>query len=211
MSTAISLSLRIVADELWAAAHAAIAARGLGPRKDKRQPPIAYPLSGLLACGGCRSRLVGYGPYDYACPTHTGGGCANDLRFRRSAANDALFALLEDHLLDRNRIARTRAAIEATLRERERQEDAAAAADGPDIQRLDSEADALRHSGMRPTAIAAGLAEIERERAALVERARQYGGAGPRRAARLIARLDEIFEAYRAQVARGFKALADPR
>lgn len=57
--------LRIVSDELWARAHAQLAARALGPvgeGRGQRRPKTL--LGGLVYCGVCGSKMVRAGPGD---------------------------------------------------------------------------------------------------------------------------------------------------
>jgi hypothetical protein len=61
---------------------------------------------------------------------------------------------------------------------------------------------------LRPAAIAAGLAAIEKERADLQARARGNPGASGTRARRLLSRLPEIVSEYRKLVRNGIKSLA---
>ena len=96
------------------------------------------------------------------------------LRFRRDAVHDGIFKLLSEHILSGAAVARGITLVEAWLEEQARQEDAALreGVQSPDIRRLDEEAVALRGMTLRPAAIAAGLAAIEKERAELLTRAR---------------------------------------
>ena len=167
-------SLRIVPDDLWDKVRAVQTATN--PRREAVGKGIAKKASGhgskywlgtLLVCGECGSNYIGYGRRDYVCPAHTAGHCGNDLRFRRDDAHIAVFDLLREQVPSESAIARGKKYNKAVLKEREQQEHAAAkdAESGVDVSRLDKEAAELRAMGLRPAALAAGLAEIEKERA----------------------------------------------
>ena len=172
--------MRIVSDALWAKVQAVqlkpdprreAISKGIANRKLGKGS--AYWLGGIIVCGTCGANYVGYGKLDYACPSHTSDNCGNDLRFRRGDIHVATFYLLKEHLLSDDRVERARQRLEALLKQREREEELAArqAAKGVDLRKLDKEMADLHRMGLRPAALAAGLAEIEREKQELLAKA----------------------------------------
>jgi hypothetical protein len=92
------------------------------------------------------------------------------MRFRRDDANTALFDLFQKELLSKEQIAIGRARIEHELKQRAKDEERAQrdAADGADVRKLNHELKALQKMALRPAAMAAAVAEIEKERAELL-------------------------------------------
>jgi hypothetical protein len=191
------------------------------PRREAVRKGIATQASGhgskywlgtLLVCGKCGSNYIGDGRRDYVCPAHTAGHCDNNLRFRREDAHIAVFDLLKEQVLSERAIARGKSYVEAVLKEREQQGSAAAkdAESGVDVSRLDKEAADVRAMGLRPAALAAGLAEIEKERAELLAKAGGKRDQKDGRARQLLARMPDLVRAYRAQVQRAIAVLTKP-
>ncbi len=122
--------LRIVSDELWNAAHVAIAVNaaratgGSNPCRPGRTPGSGgkYLLTGLMTCGQCgggieaRSRSHGgRRVFFYGCSTFQRKGehvCGNKLTVPMEDANTAVLSVLEDVLLSPDII---NAAIEAAI------------------------------------------------------------------------------------------------
>ncbi|MDB6015062.1 MAG: hypothetical protein JWL65_7312 [Gammaproteobacteria bacterium] len=198
--------LRILPDDLWDKVHAVQTATN--PRREAVRKGIATKASGhgskywlgtLLVCGKCGSNYIGDGRRDYVCPAHTAGHCDNNLRFRREDAHIAVFDLLKERVLSERAIARGKSYVEAVLKEREQQDSAAAkdAESGVDVSRLDKEAPDVRAMGLRPAALAAGLAEIDKERAELLAKAGGKRDQKDGRARQLLARMPDLVRAYR--------------
>ena len=102
--------------------------------------------------------------------------------------------------------------IEAELKERARQEEAAASAGevGAAMRRLDAEAAELRRLKLRPAVLAAGLAAIEQERQELQAKAAGRRNGKAQRARQMLARMSELAERYKRLMADAIKALARP-
>lgn len=209
-------NLRIVSDALWDAVRTIQTAPN--PRREAVKRGIAKKASGhdskywlgtLLVCE-CGSNYIGNGTRDFVCPAHISNACANDMRFRRDDANKAMFSLLNNHLLSNEQIEIGTRAVEQALKERARAEDQAKrdAVSGVDTKKLDAEIKALRKMNLRPVALAAAIEEIEKERAELLARATGKQDQRNERARKLLARMPEIVEAYRAQLSKGLALLA---
>ncbi len=212
-------ALRIVTDALWDKVHAIQTAKN--PRREAVKRGIAKKASGhdskywlgtILVCE-CGSNYIGNGIKDYVCPAHISNDCDNDMRFRREDAHVAVFDLLHTELLSDKQIAIGRQYAEQVLRERARDEEQAArdAERGVDLKRLDDEIRQLRGMPLRPAALAAAIAEIEKERAELLAKAAGKRDQRESRARQLLARLPDIVRAYRQQLQRAMKVLADDR
>lgn len=175
-------SLRIVPDALWDRAQArrkAVRARtkqrghsgGKGPR---------YAFSGLLVCAECGSRYVIAGKNQYACATFINGGrsaCGNSKRINRGVIEQRIAAELRDELLTAEVERRVLTAARRLKAERDIR--ALATEDTQAARRRELEAkvanltDAIACGQLRGSpAIAAALAEAERELAALTVPAR---------------------------------------
>ena len=211
--------LRIVSDPLWNKVHAIQTA--VNPRREAVRNGIAKKASGhgskywlgtLLVCGECGSNYMGDGLRDYICPAHTSGKCKNNLRFRREDVHIALFELLKEHLLSDAAVASGQKYIEGVLRERQHVEDAAErdAEKGVDLRWLDTEAANLRRMGLRPAALAAGLAEIDDERQQLIAKAAGRLTQKETFARRLMANMADIASTYHGQIQQALKVLAQP-
>ena len=219
--------LRIIDDDLWKKVRAiqlstdprreavrrGIAASKLRGKKTyvsgRRRP---YWLGSILVCP-CGANYCGHGALDYACPTYTSSpnkGCSNNLRFRRDAVHEGVFALISEHVLSDSAVTQGTATVKAWLEAQAAAEEDAMreGVQSAEIRRLDEEAAALSGMNLRPAAIAAGLAAIEKERAELLARARGNRGASGNRAQRLLSRLPEIVSEYRKLVRNGIKSLA---
>src|SRR5207244_4660820 len=100
--------------------------------------------------------------------------------------------------------------VKVRLEERAREEDAALRAGTPsrELKRLDEELAAVRRMNLRPSALAASLAEIEGERQEILSRATRGRTGAENRARQLLSRLPEIVAAYRHQVENAVKVLA---
>jgi len=220
--------LRIVPEKLWNAVHAIQTARN-GKRDAVRRGVVKgrrgiqkyvggsdsrYWLGGgVLVCAECGSNLIGDGRTDYVCPAHTSNNCKNDMRFRREDAHLAVFDLMREELLSDKQIALGQKYAEQVLRERAKEEDQATqdAASGVDVKRLDEEIKQLRNMPLRPAALAAAIAEIEKERDGLLAKATGKREMRDNRARKLLARMPEIVRAYRQQLQQAMKVIADPR
>jgi hypothetical protein len=121
--------------------------------------------------------------------------------------------LLHKELLSDEQIEVGKRDIEQALKERARAEDQAErdAISGVDTKRLDQELKALRKLPLRPAAMAAAIAEIEKERAELVAKASGKQDQRENRARKLLARMPEIVAAYRGQLQQALRLLADER
>ena len=144
------------------------------------------------------------------CPAHTSGSCNNDVRFRRDDTYVATFDLLRRELLSDAAIDRGRALVAAMLEDRAKQEDAVsrAAANGDELRALEKELADLHGMGLRPAALAAAIAEIEKEKAALSTKAKK--GVLEERAGKLLEKLPAIVAGYRMQIQNALKVLARP-
>jgi hypothetical protein len=69
----------------------------------------------------------------------------------------------------------------------------------------------LRALPLRPAALAAGIAEIEKERTALLAKATGKKDQRDSRARQLLARLPDLLRAYRQQIQEALKVLADEK
>src|SRR5581483_7154375 len=178
-------ALRIVPDELWNKVQ--VIQTEANPRREAVRKGISKRASGhgsrywlgtLLVCAECGSNYIGDGLRDYLCPAYTAGSCSNNMRFRREDTHIAAFDLLRKEMLSDERIAHGQAYIRAMLEERAREEDAAVrqASDGAELRALDNEIAELRRLNLRPAMLAAGIEEIEREKAALLVRAESRHG-----------------------------------
>lgn len=216
--------LQIVPDDLWNKVRAIqtatnghrLAIRKALGRKRGEGRGSKYWLGSVLVCGECGANLIGDGRNDYICPTFLHGPgtkCHNDMRFRRDDAHAAAFELLREHLLSDEQIERGRQRMEAHFKELQRQEDqdAKSAESGADFKRLDQEAARLRGLGLRPAALAAGLAEIDAERVQLLAKANGKRERHESRARQLMARMPELVKGYRAQVQRALTVVAKPQ
>jgi site-specific DNA recombinase len=212
--------LRIISDELWNKVQAAQTAHN--PRREAVRKGIATKASGhdskywlgtLLVCAECGSNFIGNGTRDYFCPGHTSNNCGNDLRFRREAVHSAVFELLNDKLFSDKQMEAGKAYVEEVLKQRQRNEDAAAreAASGANIKRLDDEIRQLRKMPLRPAALEAAIAEVEKERAEVLAKASGKRDQRDGRARQLLARLPDIVSAYIGQVRQGLRVLSDPK
>lgn len=212
-------SLRLVSDELWEKVQHRMRtattpefreAVRAGQRRVGHES--AYLLGGIIRCASCGRNYVGTGIYDFICSGHDGTcqGCPNDLRFRRDEVHEAVVSLLREHWLSDESIERGLAYVRTKLREQQLEDDAAAqpAAEAAALRRLDEEARALRSLKLRPEALAAGLAAIEVERAALKARSRESRSARENRAEQLMQRLPAIVAAYRRKVMQASAILA---
>lgn len=95
--------LRIVSDELWAAAQDKLAARAMGarqaPRGSRRGPTL---LGGLIRCGCCGGRMVKAGPQDLIrCGARAlyGEPCPNGRTPSYAAVQDRVLAAVQANLL----------------------------------------------------------------------------------------------------------------
>jgi hypothetical protein len=189
------------------------AAIRLGVAKRNFRFRSRYLLGGTLVCAGCGSNYIGDGRTDYVCPAHTTGHCGNDMRFRRTLVHQAVVDLLTEHLLSPNAIERGRQHIQTQLRAATREEEASArrTMDGAQVRKLDAQAAALRGMDLPPSAITAALAELQRQREALLAQASGRCPANERRAEHLLARLPAIVDEYKKQVQQAVKVLAKPQ
>jgi hypothetical protein len=219
--------LRIVPEALWGRVRAIQTVRNArreavrrgvlkgrnGTMKHVPGHDSKYWLGTLLICAECDSNLIGDGRTDYICPAHSSNNCTNDLRFRRDAAHAAVFELMHRELLSDKRIAEGKAYAEQVLRERAKDEDQAArdAVRGVDVRRLDDEIKALRKMPLRPTALAAAIAEVEKERAELLAKAAGKRDQREGLARQLLAQMPEIARRYLNQMAQARKGLVVPR
>jgi site-specific DNA recombinase len=219
--------LRIVPEALWQKVYAIQTKPN--PRRDAVKRGIAkgrngtlsrvggrdsrYWLGTLLVCAECGSNFIGDGARDYVCPAYTSSSCGNDMRFRREDAHTAVFDLMHKELLSDKQIAIGQQYVEQVLRERVRDEENAArdAESGVDQKRLDDEIRQLRALPLRPAALAAAIAEIEKERAELLARAIGKKDQRDSRARQLLARLPGIVRAYRQQLQQALRVLADEK
>jgi site-specific DNA recombinase len=216
--------LRIVSDELWDTVRAIQTAtnprreairRGIlfgrnGAAKKAAGHDSKYFLGSLLVCT-CGANYIGNGKRDYVCPAHISNSCENDMRFRRDDAHQAVYDLIVEHCLSDEQIEIGKARIEAALKERAKEEERAMrdSVSGADTKKLDQELRELRKMKLRPAAMAAAVAEIEKERAELLARAVGKQDKMDARARRLLARMPEIVAEYRKQMRQGLGNLTD--
>lgn len=176
-----------MSDELFAAAQRrrratrARAVAGGAPRGKVAK----HMLSGLLICAECGSRFVIADSRNYACSSHINGGraaCANDRRVRREVIERGTIETLRNDLLDpalmRDVIKEARklqssaldnaAAVEKAQRARHRELE----------KQRDNLVNALAQVRNSP-GIAARLAQIEEELAALPESPKASGNVAP--------------------------------
>jgi site-specific DNA recombinase len=212
-------TLQVVTPELWDQVHAIQTmsnprreAVRLGVKRRHTRFRSRYWLSGTLVCGVCGSNYVADGRLDWMCPAHTSNHCSNDLRFRRDEIQDAVFALLSEHLTSATTIANGRKAIEAQLQEEHarEQQTLTAAADSAAMSKLDEQARALKRMNLPPAVLHAALSASEREREELLAAAAKKASAPTERAKRLLSRLPEITASYQKLVACGARVLAEP-
>jgi hypothetical protein len=198
--------LRIVSDELWNAVQAIQTATT--PRREAVRAGIAKRASGharpywlvsLIVCADCGANYCGHGALDYACPSFTAGKCTNNVRFRREEIHRAMFGLLKVHLLSDAAMARGTTYVEALLEKRARLEDESLHENDQciEVRRLNEDEAALRRMNLRPAAINAALAAIERERTELAAHSKGSRDAQESHARRLLKRLPEIVAEYK--------------
>lgn len=211
--------LRIIPDVLWNKVHAIQTAKSpcheavkRGIAKKASGHDSKYWLGTILVCE-CGSNYIGNGTRDYVCPSHISNSCDNDMRFRRDDTHVAVFDLLHEHLLNDKQITIGQEYAEQALRERVRAEDQAArdVERGVDLRRLDDEIRQLHAMPLRPAALAAAIAEIESERSEVLAKATGKRDRRENRTRQLLARLPDIVRAYRQQLQRAVKVLADDR
>ncbi len=90
--------LRIVSDELWAAAQEARDRRAARPLPDRRRPK--HLLSGLVRCGVCGGGFHNEGRARFGCSRHREAGtCDNDRRIEAAELQRRVIAGLEEQLL----------------------------------------------------------------------------------------------------------------
>ncbi|MGC2461200.1 MAG: recombinase family protein, partial [Steroidobacteraceae bacterium] len=212
-------ALRIIDEDTWAKVYAIQNSTNprreavrVGVRKRVFRHRSQYWLGGTLVCASCGCNYIGDGTKDFICPGYSDGHCDNPMRFRRANADTAVFDLVKEHLLSDAAIGRATKYVEDALRQRARLEEESARAGNQDaaIARLDREAADLRRMKLRTAALAAGLAEIEAERAAITAAATQVRDLREGRAQRLLQRVPQIVADYRNMVGAGIKSLADP-
>jgi site-specific DNA recombinase len=155
--------LRVVSDELWAQAHARLAAtrdyylRSQGERRDGRpELDTPYLLSGFTACADCGRPMLVKKSGDrahYKCSgNHRGKAvCSNGASFPVQAANEAVLNALLDEVLDPGAIIR---GLHQAIQE------AAEEVGNPEAQRLEQErlAEELRKVDGQLANLVAGLA-----------------------------------------------------
>jgi site-specific DNA recombinase len=108
-------ALRIVSDELFAAAQARMSSlKDTDPRK-KTGGKVRYMLSGLLRCESCGAHYVIADKYSYACSSFIGGGraaCSNGVRVNRVSLEDQIIGPIREDLRDPVRVKRMAAELQ---------------------------------------------------------------------------------------------------
>jgi Recombinase zinc beta ribbon domain len=170
-----------------------------------------YLLGSILKCGCCGANMIGDGRTDYICPGYSSGACANDLRTRREPVHQAVFDVLKDHLLSPAALAAGEQYVQAVLREREREEAAAAraAADGKPVKRIDANIAALQALDLPDDVKSMAIAKLEAQRAEIVAGVQPAVGKRAVTAAQLVARMPQIASAYCTAVENAMKVLTD--
>ena len=170
--------LRIVTDELWAAAkrqQQIIAERYVNVRKAAQTGALhhtrrpAYLLSGLLQCGSCG------GPYGivasdrYGCTAHhRSRNYTNDRSVRRSEIERRALVGIADRLVSADKIEATVAVYAAHVNQENRERRVQADADGRALARIDKAVAGIMaaiEDGLYQPTMKARIAELERERA----------------------------------------------
>lgn len=169
--------LRIIDEKLWnevRAIQTRISPRGEAISNARRAVPSGakrrgYWLSSILVCGQCGANYVAYGKQRYICSTHINGGhCDNGMAFSRDEAHQSVFKILKEQLFKPERIERERKRCEAALKQ---QELAARRAAGrtADTREIDEQIRQLKAMKLPASALTVALAELERERASIVD------------------------------------------
>jgi site-specific DNA recombinase len=170
-------------------------------------------LGSILKCGVCGANYIGDSARDYVCPGHKPGACSNDMRVRRDAVNEAVYAVVKSHLLSQDAIARTRRELEAHFKALEREEEVALrkGANSKALLKLDKQIAEVRSNDWPQSAKAAAISAFEGEREAITSRTKGAAGERTNRARALLAKVPAMVEDYRRTVETGFKVLAEPK
>ena len=221
-------SLRIVSDELWNTVQRIQTAKS--PRHDAISRGVIKGRAGRIRnrASGHDSSSIGLALCSCALAARTTSATDSVISFvprtsrtaatttcgfRREDANAAMFDLLRYECFSDQQIALGKQRIEAALKERAKEEERATrdAVSGVDTRKLDQEIKALRKMALRPAAMAAAIAEIEKERQDLLAEASGKKDKVEGRARQLLARLPEIVDEYVKQLQNGLKLLTDER
>lgn len=170
--------LRIVSDDLWAAAkrqQAALAERHAGIKEaaqaralnSARRP--AYLLSGLLECGVCGGVYAIVVGDRYGCAGHhRGRACTNGRTIRRDELERRALAGMTDRLVSVDKIEAAVAAYTAHINRENRERRIEADADRRGVAKIDKAVAGIMaaiEDGLYQPAMKARMAELERERA----------------------------------------------
>ena len=199
--------LRIVAEDLWAAAQArrreqaervgAAVRRGIALKNAR--PPGGIPkylLSGLMSCGECGSKFIIVNRTSYGCGGYLSGRlCSNKLTVRRELAEDLLLAGIREDLLTPEVEAEVRRRIVRKVRER-RVPNTAHTRRAQLQAEIGNLVDAIAGGSLRASSALAGrLARAEKELADL------QAAPAPMVAGNVVTLLPRVMTAFRALVA----------
>jgi hypothetical protein len=214
---------QIIDNDLWertcdrkkqrAKLRGAAISTGIADAKRIGGPDSRYWLGSILKCGLCGANYIGDSLRDFICPGHKSGACANDMRVRRDAVNQAVYDVIKEQLLSKESIERARAILEAEFKHREREAEQAIrkAANTQKLRKLEKQIGDVRGLDLPPTAIEAALTALEAARTEVLEEAAGKVGDKLIRARALLAKIPAMVEDYRQTVEGGLKVLADAK
>lgn len=190
--------LRIVNDDLFAAAQLRTRRLKDGEKQSRSGGGARYLLSGLLKCELCGSHYVIADKYSYACGAFLdGGGCSNKVRVNRVSIEGTILDPVRDQLRDPALVKQMAAEMERDFAAQIEKAGARAEAAPRELQDLDARLERLRGgvADLEPDELAAAIARIEAKRAEL--KAAQPAG---RQRAQVLALLPKAAAAYLKQV-----------
>ncbi|MGH8250670.1 MAG: recombinase family protein [Steroidobacteraceae bacterium] len=169
-----------------------------GIRMSPNRGKGSYWLSGILVCDLCGSNLQASGSESYACPSHSMGKCANNLRFKRADAEAEMLKIVRDELLQPERLNDEMRRVATELKELERQERNAMrqSPDGSELQRIEAKIKSVRNLNLGTAAEYAAIRELDAEREALAARAAKKLTPGLKEARQMLAQLPTIAEMF---------------
>jgi site-specific DNA recombinase len=214
---------QIIDNELWQRAcekkkqrakdRGAAISTGIANAKRIGGADSRYWLGSILKCGLCGANYIGDSAHDYICPGHKSGACANDMRVRRDAVNQAVYDVIKEQLLSKESIERARAVLEAEFKRREREADQTLrkAANTQKLRKLEKQIADVRALDLPPTAIEAALTALEAARTEVLDEAAGKVGDKLIAARAMLAKIPAMVADYRKTVEAGLKVLAEPK
>lgn len=165
-----------------------------GIRMSPNRGKGSYWLSGILVCDLCGSNLQASGSESYACPSHSAGKCANNLRFKRSDIEAEMLKTVRDELLQPARLQAEmrRVAKELAVLERQERDAMHQTPAGDEMRRVEAKIKSVRSLNLGVAAEYAAVRELEAERDALAARAAKKLTPGLQEARQMLAQLPKI-------------------